>query len=109
MVCQFGLSDAIGPVSYAGPAAGHPALAAQRGYSEQTQWLVDQEVSALLATAETRARELLTRHKEALTQLTAALLEQETITGDQVRALVHAANAAPLAVGTPTASNRPAG
>jgi cell division protease FtsH len=94
MVCQFGLSDAVGPVSYTGPAAGHPALAAQRGYSEQTQWLVDQEVSALLATAEARARELLTCHKEALTQLAAALLDQETIAGDQVRALVHAAASA---------------
>jgi cell division protease FtsH len=79
MVCQFGLSDAVGPVSYAGPATGYPALAAQRGYSEQTKWLVDQEVSALLASAEARARELLTRHKEALTQLAAALLDQETM------------------------------
>jgi cell division protease FtsH len=106
MVCQFGLSDAVGPVSYAGPTADHPALAAQRGYSEQTQWLVDREVSALLATAETRARELLSRHKEALTQLTAALLDQETITGDQVRALVRAA---PLAAVTPAAASPSAG
>jgi cell division protease FtsH len=89
MVCQFGLSTAIGPVSFADP---HP-LAAQRGYSEHTQWLVDQEVSALLTSAEARARELLTQHKQALTQLTTALLEQETITGDQVRALVQAAPA----------------
>jgi cell division protease FtsH len=90
MVREYGLSDKIGPVSYSGPPA-HPALAAPRGYSEHTQWLVDQEVAALLTRAETRARELLTRHREALTQLTAALLEQETITGDQVRALVQAA------------------
>src|SRR5216684_5832997 len=101
MVREFGLSDAIGPVSYAGPPAGHPALAAQRGYSEHTQWLVDQEVSALLTSAETRARELLTRHREALVQLTAALLEQETITGDQVRALAQAASPVPLPTGTP--------
>jgi cell division protease FtsH len=94
MIREFGLSDAIGPVSYSGPPAGHSALAAQRGYSEHTQQLIDQEVSALLTGAETRARELLTRHKEALTQLTTALLEQETITGDQVRALVHATSPA---------------
>jgi cell division protease FtsH len=92
MVREFGLSDKIGPVSFAEP---HP-LAAQRGYSEHTQWLVDQEVSALLTKAEARARELLTRHKQALTQLTTALLDQETITGDQVRALVQAASPAPL-------------
>src|SRR5713101_2883319 len=45
MVREFGLSDAIGPVSYAAPPTQlHPALAAPRGYSEHTQWLVDQEV-----------------------------------------------------------------
>jgi cell division protease FtsH len=89
MVREFGLSEAIGPVSYSGPPAGYPVLAA-RGYSEHTQWLVDQEVAALLTEAETRARDLLTSHREALAQLTAALLEQETVTGDQVRALAWA-------------------
>ena len=70
--------------------AGYPALGDSRGYSEHTQWLVDQEVTALLTKAETRARDLLTSHREALAQLTAALLEQETVTGDQVRALAWA-------------------
>jgi cell division protease FtsH len=90
MVREFGLSEAIGPVSYSGPPTGYPGLAAARGYSEHTQWLVDQEVAALLTEAETRARDLLTSHREALAQLTAALLEQETVTGDQVRALAWA-------------------
>jgi len=87
MVREFGLSQAIGPVSYSGP----PALTGQRGYSEHTQWLVDQEVTAILTRAETRARDLLTSHRDALDQLTAALLEQETVTGDQVRAIARAA------------------
>ena len=68
MVRDYGLSQALGPVSYGGP----PGLAASRSYSERTQWLVDQEVTALLTQAETRARDLLTSHQEALTQLTAA-------------------------------------
>jgi cell division protease FtsH len=90
MVRDFGLSDTLGPVSYSDPPGGHPALGLQRGYSERTQWLVDQEVTALLTRAEARARDLLTTHQQALDQLTTALLEQETITGDQVRALVQA-------------------
>jgi cell division protease FtsH len=93
MVREFGLSQAIGPVSYPGPPAGYPGLGAARGYSEHTQWLVDQEVAALLTKAETRARDLLTSHRQALAQLTAALLEQETVTGDQVRALAWAPTA----------------
>ena len=63
MVCEFGLSDKVGPVSYTAPPAGYPVAAAARGYSEHTQWLVDQEVAALLTRAEARARDLLTRHR----------------------------------------------
>ena len=93
MVCEFGLSDKVGPVSYASSPAGSIVAEPGRSYSERTQWLVDQEVSALLARAEARARDLLTRHRPALTQLTAALLTHETVTGDEVRAL--AASAGP--------------
>jgi cell division protease FtsH len=110
MVREFGLSQAIGPVSYSDQPGGHAALA-PRGYSEQTQWLLDQEIAALLTAAETRARELLTRHIEALNLLTSALLEQETITGDQVRALLQATSPAPLPVpaGVIAAPGQPAG
>jgi cell division protease FtsH len=105
MVCQYGLST-IGPVSYTPLPPGHPG---QRNYSEHTQWLLDQEITTLLASAETRALELLTHHQHALTQLTTALLNHETITGDQVRAIAHgitptspAGAPAPLPVGTPS-------
>jgi cell division protease FtsH len=101
MVREFGLSDKMGPVSYSRPPAEHPGFTAARSYSEHTEWLVDQEVAAILAKAETRARDLLTCHREALDQLTAALLEQETVTGDQVRALIQAPNPAPVPAGTP--------
>ena len=109
MVREFGLSNKLGPVSYTGQADGHAALG-PRGYSERTQWLVDQEVADLLTSAETRARDLLTEHEEALNQLTAALLEQETVSGDQVRALAQAASPAPLRTRTPASlpAGRPA-
>ena len=103
MVREFGLSDKIGPVSYTGPSSGQSYLGAvaPRGYSEHTQWLVDEEVAALLTKAEARARDLLTRHQEALAQLTAALMEQETISGDQVRALARVPSPAPLPARSP--------
>jgi cell division protease FtsH len=101
MVREYGLSQAIGPVSYPSPPGGHPALAGARGYSEHTQWLLDQEVAAILTQAETRARDLLTTHRDALTQLTTALLEQETVTGDHVRAIARAASPAALPAGAP--------
>ena len=48
----------------------------------------------MLTKAESRALDLLTSHREALTRLAAALLEQETVTGDRVRALTQAASPA---------------
>jgi cell division protease FtsH len=107
MVREFGLSDKMGPVSYSGPPADHPGFTAARSYSEHTQWLVDQEVAAILAKAETHARDLLTCHREALDRLTAALLEQETVTGDQVRALVQAPSPVPWPAGTVASSSQP--
>jgi cell division protease FtsH len=93
MVREFGLSQAIGPVSYAGAQTrSFAGPDTPRGYSERTQWRIDREVATLLTRAEARARELLTEHMQALHQLTTALVERETITGDQVRALVRAAS-----------------
>ena len=92
MVSEFGLSQAIGPVSYGGtPGQPFPGPGASPVYSEHTQWLIDREVAALLTRAEAHARELLTQHIEALHQLTIALVDHETISGDEVRALVQAA------------------
>jgi cell division protease FtsH len=97
MVCEFGLSQAVGPVSYGWThAQPFPVPGASSGYSEHTQWLIDREVAALLARAETRARKLITRHMEALHRLTAALVDHETISGVQVRALVQEASPAPV-------------
>ena len=93
MVQVFGLSEAIGPVSY-GEHPGAPAGLTARSYSEHTQWRVDQEVAALLTAAEARARDLLTRNRTALDLLTAALFDQETVSGDEVRSLVQMTGAA---------------
>src|ERR1700733_6651999 len=94
MITYYGLSRTLGPVSYSDPAASPAALTTQRGWSERTQQLIDEEVAAPLASAESRARELLERHEEALRQLTIALLDQETVSGEQVRDLVQAADLA---------------
>jgi ATP-dependent Zn protease len=42
-------------------------------------WLIDREVAVLLTSAQASARELLTRHMEALHKLTTALLDQASI------------------------------
>jgi cell division protease FtsH len=94
MITLYGLSRTLGPVSYSDPAASPAAFSIQRSWSEHTQQLIDEEVAALLVSAEGRARELLSQHEEALRQLTIALVDQETISGEQVRDLVQATSVA---------------
>ena len=94
MITRYGLGRTLGPVSYSDPAAGAAGFTTQRGWSEHTQQMIDEEVAALLVSAEGRARELLSQREEALRQLTIALLDQETISGEQVRDLVQAASSA---------------
>jgi cell division protease FtsH len=94
MITRYGLSQTLGPVSYSDPAASAAGFTTQRGWSEHTQQMIDEEVAALLVSAEGRARELLSQREEALRQLTIALLDQETISGEQVRDLVQAASSA---------------
>ena len=96
MVTEFGLSKELGPVGYGDRTAhylpGQPGAA--RLYSEATQCVIDLEVADLMRGAESTALELLTTHRDALDELTALLLEQETIDGDQVRSVLHAPTSA---------------
>jgi cell division protease FtsH len=81
MVREWGLSSAVGPVSYGdgGPSRDNPF--AGRPYSEETQRSIDEEVAALLREAEIRATSLLRGHRDALDRVVRRLLERETISG----------------------------
>src|ERR1700733_11647518 len=47
MITYYGLSQTLGPVSYSDPAASPAAFTTQRGWSERTQQLIDEEGAAL--------------------------------------------------------------
>ena len=88
MVVEFGLSEKVGPVSYA---TGSPEYLGQSGlgqrpYAEETQRAVDQEVARLLRDAEQTAVELLRGSRDALDRLTEMLLMEETVDGSAVLA-----------------------
>jgi cell division protease FtsH len=100
MVREFGLSPALGPVGYGNDSpqylGGGPS--ANRAYSEETQRVIDTEVGRLLREAEEHAVALLQRHRGALDALTQQLLEQETVSGDVVRAVAGQSSAVPAGV-----------
>jgi cell division protease FtsH len=93
MVREFGLSPALGPVGYSTDTPQYLGGPVQDGlrrpFSEETQRVVDQEVSRLLREAEERAVALLNDHRDALDWLAARLVEKETIDGNVVLEVLH--------------------
>lgn len=67
-----------------------------RDYSEDTSRVIDDEVERILRTQEERAMELLTRHRSGLDAVAHALLEEESIPGEEVGRLVDEANGGPV-------------
>ena len=59
-----------------------------RDYSDHTSQTIDDEVDRILREQETRAIEVLTLHRRGLEALTRALLEHETIDGDEAARLI---------------------
>jgi cell division protease FtsH len=94
MVRDWGLSPRLGPIGYGSDQPSYlsgPAFGQERPYAEGTQEVIDQEVSRLLSEAEHRATGLLSDHRPALDAVIAALLEKETISGEDLTEIVHRA------------------
>ena len=92
MVRDWGLSPLLGPIGYGSDGPGYlegPHLGQERPYAEGTQQVIDQEVSRLLTEAEDRARGLLSGNRESLDAVIAALLEKETISGEELTDIVN--------------------
>ena len=91
MVCQWGMSDAIGPVTFA-RGEEHPflgmKLAQEKSFSEEMGWRLDQEISRILGEAEKQAEELLTTNRLKLELLAMALTTEETLDGKRVDELI---------------------
>jgi len=87
MVTEWGMSDKLGMISYGDNGQevflGH-SVTQNKNLSEQTAREIDTEIKVLIDTAYQQARELLLTHIDDLHRLTAALLEYETLTGDDV-------------------------
>jgi len=87
MVCQWGMSDKVGAMTFH-RGEEHPFLgmkmAEEKTFSEQMAWLIDQEIAALIKSAEEKADELVAANRPKLDALAGALLEEETLDGRRV-------------------------
>jgi cell division protease FtsH len=91
MVTRFGMSDELGPVAYGENQEevflGH-SVSRQQNVSEATAQRIDAEVRRIIEECYQRARKILTERINDLHAVAAGLLEYETLTGDEIAALL---------------------
>ncbi len=92
MVTEFGMSDRLGPLRYSENEEevflGH-SVTQRKNISEDTARQIDEEIRRLVEEGETRCREILARNIDALHRVAKALVEYETLSGDEVKALLN--------------------
>ncbi len=91
MVTEWGMSDKLGPLLYSENQQevflGH-SITQQQNMSEETAKLIDEETRRIVTTGEKTAWEVLTQHKAELETMAQALMEYETITGEECQAIL---------------------
>lgn len=91
MVTEWGLSEELGPLSYNEPSGevflGH-AITQHKNISEKTAEKIDTEIRKIVENAYKRARTILEDNLDDLHKLAQTLLEFETLSGDEIKALL---------------------
>jgi len=99
MITEFGMSEELGSVRYAGQQLRYLTGVVQDNshLSPHTQELIDTEVRNLVTEEFERAQAVLRENRAALEHLAQALLKQETVDGSAVQEALEAAKAPPTA------------
>ena len=90
MVTQWGMSDKLGPLQYEQTQEGYLGYGgSQRTMnSDETNKAIDSEIRALVEGAHAKASGVLKGNEDKLHLLAQALLEYETLTGDEIKQLL---------------------
>jgi cell division protease FtsH len=91
MVMRFGMSEKLGPRVF-GHDHGQPFLgrefSAEPDYSDEIAREIDDEIRRIVEGAHQQAKDILSEHREALTQISELLLKRETIEREEFEALL---------------------
>jgi cell division protease FtsH len=91
MVCEFGMSDAMGPRTYGkkviSPFLGN-VTSEERNYSDETAERIDEEVSRIISLAHQQVYETLAEKRLILDHLAGILEEREVLSGDEVKKII---------------------
>ena len=91
MVCDWGMSEVLGPVKYGekeGPVFLGKDLVTHKNYSEKMHETIDMEVKALLGGAYKRALETLKKYQSKLEDLSQKLLEKEVLVKEDIESIL---------------------
>jgi cell division protease FtsH len=94
MVCEFGMSDVLGPRTFGDPNGngqvflGRDYGASDRAYSDATARIIDEEIKKIIDEAHSRAVQILTDRKDILVRVAEALIERETLDGSDLDLLI---------------------
>jgi cell division protease FtsH len=91
MVCEWGMSEKMGPLTF-GKGEEHIFLGREmsrpKDYSEETAVLIDSEIKRIVTDSASRAKHLLDSNLEKLHVLARALLERETLDGEEINRIL---------------------
>jgi len=91
MVCEWGMSDKMGPLTY-GQKEEQVFLgrdfATQKNFSDETAKLIDLEVKSLVMNGYNTASEIITGNRDKLEKLALALIDRETLNLKEIKALL---------------------
>ncbi len=91
MVTEWGFSDKLGPLRYSENEEEiflGRSVTQHKNVSDSTAELIDIEIRQLVEDGEKTAWKIMTEHRDELDIISKALLEYETLSGDEVKALI---------------------
>jgi cell division protease FtsH len=92
MVCRFGMSDKLGPVTFGREHQqvflGRDFTQEERNYSESSAEAIDREVRRILDESAAAAEKILEEHRSSLENIAITLLEQEVIQGKELEEML---------------------
>ncbi|MBW2315529.1 MAG: ATP-dependent zinc metalloprotease FtsH [Deltaproteobacteria bacterium] len=99
MVCKFGMSESLGPVTYGDEDADvflGRDLVSRKDFSEKKAQEIDDEVTVILKERYAAARQTLEENRTVLDQIAEALLERETLQHEDMKRLIAGEALAPV-------------
>ena len=91
MVCQWGMSESVGPLSLGQKEEQiflGKELTRHRDYSERTAIMIDEEISKIVTENYERAHRIILENQDTVNRIADALLERESLDAAQVEAII---------------------